>query len=227
MGPEVNPGVPLPTLKHKGSRRENANRGRVAPDPGRVRERMADGSNGEKARICADPGVACGADVVSVKRVTTAKGSRVNIPNPDDVRRAPAQTSAVRRIRRPRRRTLTAGALSLTAVGALIVSLFVGTPAALADDYPSWDDVQAAKASESATADQVNRIQGLIASLTQNVADTKAAAEVAGNEYFKAQQDANIQAERTRTLEGQAAEKKKLADESASKAGQVLSLIHI
>ncbi|WP_295012610.1 M23 family metallopeptidase [uncultured Microbacterium sp.] len=145
----------------------------------------------------------------------------MNIPNPDDVRRAPAQTSAVRRIRRPRRRTLTAGALSLTAVGALIVSLFVGTPAALADDYPSWDDVQAAKASESATADQVNRIQGLIASLTQNVADTKAAAEVAGNEYFKAQQDANIQAERTRTLEGQAAEKKKLADESASKAGQV------
>jgi len=38
MGPEVNPGVPLPTLKHKGFLNENTNRERVALDPGRVRE---------------------------------------------------------------------------------------------------------------------------------------------------------------------------------------------
>ena len=111
--------------------------------------------------------------------------------------------------------------LSLGAVGALVVSLFVGAPAALADDYPSWDDVQAAKSNEAAAGAEVTRIQGLIASLTQNVADTKAVAESAGKEYFVAQEAMNAAARRLDDLQSQADAQKKVADETAGKAGQV------
>ncbi|GAB6856379.1 hypothetical protein [Microbacterium xylanilyticum] len=136
-------------------------------------------------------------------------------------RRDPSRTSDVPRAR-ARRRTLRSGAaLSITAIAALVGSLLLGAPAAYADDYPSWDDVQAAKANEAAAANEVSRIQGLIATLTQNVADTKAAAEAAGNEYFAAQQAVNEQARRLADLQAQADAQKKLADESASKAGQI------
>ncbi|MBS1905279.1 MAG: M23 family peptidase, partial [Actinobacteria bacterium] len=145
----------------------------------------------------------------------------MNHANIEDVRREPGQTPLARRARSPRRGRRNAAALSITAIGALVLGLFLGTPAAYADDYPSWDDVQAAKANEAATATEVSRIQGLIASLTQNVADTKAAAEAAGNEAFAAQQAANAQARRTDDLQAQADTQKKTADDAASKAGQI------
>lgn len=142
----------------------------------------------------------------------------MNHANIEDVRRAPGRTS---RVRRPRQGRRSAAALSITAIGALVLGLFLGTPAAHADDYPSWDDVQAAKSNEAAAASEVTRIQGLIASLTQSVADTKAASEAAGNEYFTAQQALDAQARRLADLQSQADAQKKVADESASKAGQI------
>ena len=145
----------------------------------------------------------------------------MNHPNSRDVRRDPGRTSIVPRpgaVPRARRGGI---ALSIATVGALILGLFLGAPAAYADDYPSWDDVQAAKANEDAAANEVTRIQGLIASLTQNVATTKAAAEAAGTEAFAAQQAANPQAPRTDHQQAQADTQKKAADDAASKAGQI------
>ena len=145
----------------------------------------------------------------------------MNHPNIEDARR-PGQASLVRRARAARQGRRRSGAvLSIATVGALILGLFLGAPAAYADDYPSWDDVQAAKANEDAAANEVGRIQGLIASLTQNVADTKAAAEAAGNEYFAAQQALDAQARRLADLQGQADTQKKVAADSATKAGQI------
>lgn len=145
----------------------------------------------------------------------------MNHPNIEDARR-PGQASLVRRARAARHGRRRSGvALSIATVGALILGLLMGAPAAYADDYPSWDDVQAAKANEDATANEVGRIQGLIATLTQNVATTKAAADAASNEAFAAQQAANEQARRTDDLQAQADAQKKIADDSASKAGQI------
>ncbi|MBS1698196.1 MAG: M23 family metallopeptidase [Actinobacteria bacterium] len=127
----------------------------------------------------------------------------------------------VRRARAAHRTRRGGVALSITTIGALILGLLLGVPAAYADEYPSWDDVQAAKANESAASAEVTRIQGLIASLTQNVADTKAAADAAGAEYFTAQQAANAQARRADDLQTQADTQKKIADDAASKAGQI------
>jgi len=145
----------------------------------------------------------------------------VNHLNIEDARR-PGQASLVRRARAARHGRRRSGvALSIATVGALILGLLMGAPAASADDYPSWDDVQAAKANEAATANEVGRIQGLIATLTQNVADTKATAEAAGNEYFAAQEAVDAQARRLADLQAQADAQKKVADDSASKAGQI------
>ncbi|UXW86381.1 M23 family metallopeptidase [Microbacterium azadirachtae] len=145
----------------------------------------------------------------------------MNNPNIRDVRRDPARTSGVPRAVAGGRARRSGVALSIATVGALILGLFLGAPAAYADDYPSWDDVQAAKANEAATASEVSRIQGLIAGLTQNVADTKAAAEAAGNEYFAAQQAVDAQARRLADLQSQAETQKKAADDAAAKAGQI------
>ena len=72
-----------------------------------------------------------------------------------------------------RRTLLTAGTLSAAAV--LVAGPLL--PAAFAATYPSWEDVQAAKANEATKAAEVQRIQGLIQSLTGEVARTRTAAD--------------------------------------------------
>ncbi|AGW40502.1 cell wall binding protein [Leifsonia xyli subsp. cynodontis DSM 46306] len=52
----------------------------------------------------------------------------------------------------------------LAVVVAVAVAGSVAAPA-YADQYPSWQDVQNAKANESAASAQVDRINGLIADL--------------------------------------------------------------
>ncbi|MDQ4215198.1 M23 family metallopeptidase [Microbacterium capsulatum] len=150
----------------------------------------------------------------------------MNDPNIDDVERGRRRTSVLRRARGRRMtfahgRGLRLGALSVAAVGALVVGLIGAAPAALADDYPSWDDVQAAKANEAAAGAETTRVQGLISGLTQRSADAKAAAEQAGNEYFAAQQALFAAAQRATDLQAQADTQKKTADDSANRAGQV------
>lgn len=123
-----------------------------------------------------------------------------------------------------RRGAIGIGALSVAALSAFGIG--AGVNAAYAASYPSWDDVQRAKNNESAKAAEVTRIQNLINSLTQRVAETQAAAEVAGNEYYEAQQawfDAIAAAEQ---IQAQADEQAALADESARKAGQVAAQLY-
>mgnify|MGYP006335672777 FL=1 len=69
-------------------------------------------------------------------------------------------------------------------------------PAAFAADYPSWDDVERARANEANKATEVTRIQGLIADLQNDVALKQAEAERLGNEYFNAREAYLIAAER-------------------------------
>ena len=123
-----------------------------------------------------------------------------------------------------RRNALGVGVLSVAALSAFGIGS--GVSAAYAASYPSWDDVQRAKQNEAAKASEVSRIQGLIQSLTQKVAETQAAAEAAGNEFYEAQQayfEAIAEAE---ALQAQADEQAQIADESARKAGQVAGQLY-
>lgn len=123
-----------------------------------------------------------------------------------------------------RRNALGVGVLGVAALSAFGIGS--GVSAAYAASYPSWDDVQRAKKNEAAKASEVSRIQGLIQSLTQKVAETQAAAEAAGNEFYEAQQayfEAIAEAE---ALQAQADEQAQIADESARKAGQVAGQLY-
>jgi murein DD-endopeptidase MepM/ murein hydrolase activator NlpD len=124
-----------------------------------------------------------------------------------------------------RRRVLALGAFGAAVLG---VGGVAGPmlPAAFAADYPSWDDVQAAKANESAKAAEVSKIQGLIQSLNQEVARTQAAAKVASDAFYEAQQAFFAQARRADELQAQADQQAALAAESANKAGRVAAQLY-
>jgi murein DD-endopeptidase MepM/ murein hydrolase activator NlpD len=107
----------------------------------------------------------------------------------------------------------------VTAVGA------VASPA-YADNYPSWQDVQNAKANESAASAQVNRINGLIAQLKQEVADTQAAAIKRGEELEAAQAALDKATMELLNLEGQATASKKKADDASTQAGKLAAQLY-
>ncbi|MGS0561511.1 peptidoglycan DD-metalloendopeptidase family protein [Microbacterium aurugineum] len=123
-----------------------------------------------------------------------------------------------------RRGALGLGVLSVVALSAFGISQ--GVTAAYAATYPSWDDVQRAKQSEAAKAAEVTRIEGLIQSLTQKVAETQAAAKVAADEFYEAQQKFFAASTEADSLQAKADEQSAKADASAKKAGQVAAQLY-
>lgn len=116
------------------------------------------------------------------------------------------------------------GAIGIGVLGVVSLSAFGitnGVSAAYAATYPSWDDVQRAKGNEAAKAAEVSRIEGLIQSLTQKVADTQAAAAVASEEFYDAQQAYFAAATEADSMQAKADEQAAVAEASARKAGQV------
>ena len=86
-----------------------------------------------------------------------------------------------------RRRRAVRSSGALLAVGALVATLMAGSPAA-ATDYPSWDDVLAAKSSETAKSAQIAELQGLISGLEAEVSAAEAVADQAWQADQVAQQ---------------------------------------
>ncbi len=124
---------------------------------------------------------------------------------------------------RPRR-----ALIRFLAVGAIVITGLVGSIAApaYADQYPSWQDVQNAKANEGAAAAQVTRITTLIAQLNQEVSDTQAAAQKRGEELQAAEaayDDADMKA---RDLESQAEASLQKADAAGAQAGKLAAQLY-
>ncbi|WP_285115515.1 M23 family metallopeptidase [Leifsonia sp. fls2-241-R2A-40a] len=124
----------------------------------------------------------------------------------------------------PRRRAFRS-ALAAAAVAAVIAVGSVAAPA-YADNYPSWQDVQNAKANESAASAQVSRINGLIAQLKQEVADTQAAAVKRGEELEAAQAALDKATMEALDLESQAAASQKKADDASVQAGKLAAQLY-
>lgn len=122
-----------------------------------------------------------------------------------------------------RRSALSLGVLGVAATAAIASPL---VPAAFADEYPTWDDVQRAKANQAAKASEVTRIQGLIESLKADVAAKQAAAEKASDEFYVAQQEYFDAAARAESLQSQADEQATLAVDAANKAGRVAAQLY-
>lgn len=123
-----------------------------------------------------------------------------------------------------RRNALGLGALSAVALAAFGVG--PGIPVAYAASYPSWDDVQAAKSNEAAKAAEVSRIEGLIQSLTQRVADTQAAAKTASDDFYAAQQAHFAAVTKAQNLQAQADQQTEIADSAAAQAARVAAQLN-
>lgn len=125
--------------------------------------------------------------------------------------------------RRPRR-----SLLRLLAVGAIALTAVVGSIAApaYADQYPSWQDVQNAKANEAAASAQVTRITNLIAQLDQEVSDTQAAAVKRGEELQAAVAAFDTADMKARDLESQAAASQQKADAAGAQAGKLAAQLY-
>lgn len=134
-------------------------------------------------------------------------------------RRAPAAGRAGLLKRRMRALIAAVGVATVFAVGA------VAAPA-YADQYPSWQDVQNAKANAGAASAQVDRINGLISQLKGEVATTQAEAVKRGQELQAAEaafDDANIKAE---LIQKQADASQQKADDASVQAGKLAAQLY-
>ncbi len=112
---------------------------------------------------------------------------------------------------------------------ALIPALGVAAPApetaraAVLVDYPSWDDVQDAKADEAAAKAEITRIKALLADLEDEVAATQKVAEEKGTIYAEAQTAYDEQAYIAQQLQEQADAAQEEADDAKRTAAQLIA----
>ena len=109
----------------------------------------------------------------------------------------------------------------IIAIGVAIAGTTLAAAPAYADDYPTWDEVAAARHTEAATAAAVDRINALIGALQAEAQRTQADAEVKATVWQEADnkyQGANAKAN---TLQLQADEASAKAADSEQRAGQM------
>src|SRR6185312_15345872 len=127
-------------------------------------------------------------------------------------------TSSPARVRRARALLAFAAILGMFVTGGVIAA-----PAAWAADYPSWNDVLAARNNEAATKAEVARVQASLAALEAAVASTQADAETKGQLYQDAQLKFDEAAFKADQLSQQADAARTQAAKSKVRAGQLAS----
>jgi murein DD-endopeptidase MepM/ murein hydrolase activator NlpD len=93
-------------------------------------------------------------------------------------------------------------------------------------DYPSWQDLQNAKANTASAAAQVTAIENLIAGLQVQVEETQAAAEKSANELEVAQQEFDDATRRAADIQAQADASKATAEAATKQAGQLAAQLY-
>ncbi|WP_104081653.1 M23 family metallopeptidase [Cryobacterium sp. Y11] len=108
----------------------------------------------------------------------------------------------------------------------LLVTLVSPAAPARAVDYPSWQDLQNAKANTTAAAAQVIEIENLIAGLQVQRQETQAAADKSANELEVAQQEFDDATRRADDIAKQAEDSKATADAATKQAGQLAAQLY-
>ncbi len=105
----------------------------------------------------------------------------------------------------------------------LISGGILGQPVnrAFAVDYPTWEAVQAARQSQTATQTEIARVQGLLTGLQATADSTQALAQLKGDLYQAAQQRYDEAAYKAAALQKQADAAQANAAISKAKAGQL------
>ncbi|MET0955968.1 MAG: peptidoglycan DD-metalloendopeptidase family protein [Cryobacterium sp.] len=118
------------------------------------------------------------------------------------------------------------GMTGFAAAITLAVTLASPISPAMAIDYPSWEDLQAAKSNTAAAADQVIQIQNAIAGLQTEVERTQSEAEARGTELQAAQEKFDDASRRATDLQAQADTSKTEADAATRQAGQLAAQLY-
>ncbi|KZC95571.1 MULTISPECIES: C40 family peptidase [Clavibacter] len=114
--------------------------------------------------------------------------------------------------------------ISTIAVGVIAVSSGVAAQTAFAaTDYPSWADVQAAKANEADTQAAIDRVTQLATGLQESADQANTAAMLAGERYSQAQAAKDAQADKLKRLQKKADEAQAAALTSRMRAGLLAS----
>ena len=116
-------------------------------------------------------------------------------------------------------------AIVLVAIAGLISGVVVSQSAS-ATDYPSWADVENARANESAKAAQIAQIQGLIVSLQAEADAAMAEATKKGEEYGVAMEKYGAAEQTAGQLEAQATKSQAEADAAAAQAGRLAAQLY-
>jgi hypothetical protein len=114
--------------------------------------------------------------------------------------------------------------ISTIAVGVIAVSSGVAAQTAFAaTDYPSWADVQAAKANQADTQAAIDRVTELVTGLQESADQSNKAALIAGEKYAEAQAARDAKADELARLQKKADEAQATALTSRMRAGLLAS----
>lgn len=122
------------------------------------------------------------------------------------------------RLRPARRRASIAAALA----GVIVLSMGLAQPAAAAD-YPSWEDVEAARTNESSKQATIGQIEGLVQQLKTAAALAEAEAVLRADEYEAAQLAVDEASYRALSLREQAVAATTAAEASKRQAGALVA----
>jgi cell wall-associated NlpC family hydrolase len=95
--------------------------------------------------------------------------------------------------------------------------------AALAPDYPTWEDVQKAKRNQAATAAEIDRIEGILIALESKAAELGRVAQVKAEEYAQARDALEAATQKVDRLGVRADAAQERADESALRAARLIA----
>lgn len=117
------------------------------------------------------------------------------------------------------------GAAAAVVPAALVFALVTPTGAIAAPmpDYPSWEDVQAAKRNQAATASEIARIERLLAGLEKQAEELGKVAQIKAEEYAQARDALAAATLKVTRLTTQADDAQKRADASAARAARLIA----
>lgn len=113
-------------------------------------------------------------------------------------------------------------AVSAAIAASLLLTVGIAGPVA-ADDYPSWDDVLAARQNEADTQAAIDQIESLIVDLESKAAELGRDAQIKGEAYNAAKNALDVASAKADKLDEQAKKAEAQAKESSRRAGQLVA----
>jgi murein DD-endopeptidase MepM/ murein hydrolase activator NlpD len=113
--------------------------------------------------------------------------------------------------------------IAAVSLAVVVGAVGIAVPASAATSYPSWEDVQNARASESAKKSQIDAVKALIQTLRDASAAAQEAAATAASEYQDALLVAQEAEQKSADLKTQLEAAQAAADESAQQAGSMFA----